>query len=181
LAGFFLAPKTARRAGPKERNTRQVQVNVHLIDPAWRSGCHRWGNRHRLAGRTIAALAILFAIYAFIGAGLQVMRAFSSRTAGPVLGHLLLALIDVAAGIVALVWPGPTALVLVVAIWALAAGFAEIFAAFGSSQRARRQRSSREPLRRVRFHERSRHLHATPRQSGPGRTAGRRRGCRDPP
>jgi uncharacterized membrane protein HdeD (DUF308 family) len=60
------------------------------------------------------------------------MRAFSSRTAGPVFGHLLLALIDLAAGVVALVWPGPTVLVLVVTIWAFVAGFAEIFAAFGS-------------------------------------------------
>ena len=89
-------------------------------------------------GVTIAALVILFAIYAFIGAGLQALRAFSSRTAGPVFGHLLLALIDLAAGVVALVWPGPTALVLVlvVAIWAFVAGFAEIFAAFGSGETA---------------------------------------------
>src|SRR6266480_6055259 len=66
------------------------------------------------------------------------MRAFSSRTAGPVFGHLLLALIDAAAGVVALVWPGPTALVLVlvVAIWAFVAGFAEIFAAFQSGETA---------------------------------------------
>ena len=66
------------------------------------------------------------------------MRAFSSRTAGPVFGHLLLALIDLAAGVVALVWPGPTALVLVlvVAIWAFVAGFTEIFAAFGSGETA---------------------------------------------
>ena len=44
---------------------------------------------------TITALVILFAIYAFIGAGLQAMRAFSSATAGPVFGHLLLALIEI--------------------------------------------------------------------------------------
>jgi len=89
-------------------------------------------------GVTISALIILFAIYAFIGAGLQAVRAFSSGSAGPVFGHLLLALIDLAAGVVALVWPGPTALVLVlvVAIWAFVAGFAEIFAAFGSGESA---------------------------------------------
>ena len=71
-------------------------------------------------GVTILALVILFAVYAFIDAGLQAMRAFSSRSAGPV-GHLLLALVDVAAGVIALVWPKPTALVLVivVAAWAL--------------------------------------------------------------
>src|SRR6266496_5556796 len=89
-------------------------------------------------GVTILALVILFAIYAFIGAGLQAMRAFSSATAGPVFGHLLLGLVDIAAGVVALVWPGPTALVLVliVAIWAVVAGFFEIFAAFAGGETA---------------------------------------------
>jgi uncharacterized membrane protein HdeD (DUF308 family) len=87
---------------------------------------------------TILALVILFAVYAFIGAGLQAARAFTSATAGPVFGHLLLALIDLGAGFVALVWPGPTALVLVlvVAIWAFMAGFTEIFTAFGSGETA---------------------------------------------
>ena len=89
-------------------------------------------------GVTVAALVILFAVYAFIGAGLQAVRAFSSATAGPVAGRLLLALVDLAAGVAALVWPAPTAqvLVLVVAIWAFAAGFAEIFAAFASGETA---------------------------------------------
>jgi uncharacterized membrane protein HdeD (DUF308 family) len=89
-------------------------------------------------GVTILALVILFAVYAFIGAGLQTMRAFSSSSAGPVLGHLLLAVVDLAAGVIAVLWPGPTALVLVlvVAIWAFMAGFAEIFAAFGGGQTA---------------------------------------------
>jgi uncharacterized membrane protein HdeD (DUF308 family) len=87
---------------------------------------------------TIFALVVLFAVYAFIAAGLQAMRAFTSRTAGPVFGHLLLALIDLAAGVIALVWPGPTALVLVlvVGIWAFVGGFFEIFAAFQSGQTA---------------------------------------------
>jgi hypothetical protein len=83
-------------------------------------------------GVTILALVILFAIYALIDAGLQAMRAFSSPTAGPVFGHLLLGLVDIAAGVIALVWPGQTALVLVliVGIWAVTGGFFEIFAAF---------------------------------------------------
>lgn len=87
---------------------------------------------------TIAALVIVFAVYAFIGAGLQAARAFSSATAGPVFGHLLLALIDLAAGVVAVVWPSPTALALVwvVAIWAFVAGFTEVFLAFGSGEKA---------------------------------------------
>jgi uncharacterized membrane protein HdeD (DUF308 family) len=93
-------------------------------------------------GVTILALVILFAVYAFIDAGLQAMRAFSSGTAGPVFGHLFLGLVDLAAGVVALVWPGPTALVLVliVGIWAVIGGVSEIFAAFltgeGASTRA---------------------------------------------
>jgi uncharacterized membrane protein HdeD (DUF308 family) len=89
-------------------------------------------------GVTILALVILFAVYAFIDAGLQAMRAFSSATAGPVFGHLLVGLVDLAAGVIALVWPGPTALVLVlvVAIWAFVGGFAEIFAGFRSGEAA---------------------------------------------
>ncbi len=89
-------------------------------------------------GVTVLALVILFAVYAFIDAGLQTARAFSSGTAGPVFGHLLLALIDLAAGVIALVWPGPTALVLVlvVGIWAFIGGIAEIVAGFDSGETA---------------------------------------------
>jgi uncharacterized membrane protein HdeD (DUF308 family) len=89
-------------------------------------------------GVTVLALVILFAVYAFIDAGLQAMRAFSSRTAGPVFGHLLLGLVDLAAGVIALVWPGPTALVLVliIGIWAVVGGFVELVAAFGSGETA---------------------------------------------
>ena len=89
-------------------------------------------------GVTVLALVFLFAIYAFIDAGLQAMRAFSSATAGPVFGHLLLGLLDLGAGVIAVAWPGPTALVLVliVAIWAFTGGFAEIFAAFRGGETA---------------------------------------------
>jgi uncharacterized membrane protein HdeD (DUF308 family) len=89
-------------------------------------------------GVTILALVILFAVYAFAAAGLQGARAFSGGGAGPVLGHLLLALIDLAAGVVALAWPAPTALVLVivVAAWALVGGLAEFFAGFGVGESA---------------------------------------------
>ncbi len=89
-------------------------------------------------GVTVLALVVLFAVYAFIAAGLQAMRAFSSRTAGPVLGHLLLGLVDIAAGVVALAWPGPTALVLVlvVASWAIVTGALEFLAAFRRGEEA---------------------------------------------
>ena len=87
---------------------------------------------------TVLALVILFAVYAFIAAGLQAMRALSSRTAGPVFGHLLLGLVDLAAGVIALAWPGPTALVLVliVASWAIVIGGFELAAAFGRGEPA---------------------------------------------
>jgi uncharacterized membrane protein HdeD (DUF308 family) len=89
-------------------------------------------------GVTVYALVILFAVYAFINAGLEAMRAFSSRTAGPVFGYLLLALISLAAGVIALVWPGPTALVLVlvIGIWAVIGGLIELAAAFQSGESA---------------------------------------------
>jgi uncharacterized membrane protein HdeD (DUF308 family) len=80
---------------------------------------------------TVFALVIVFAVYAFLDAGLEIAQVFGSRAARSVLGHLLLVLIDIAAGIVALAWPGPTALVLtiVVAAWSFLGGFFELFAA----------------------------------------------------
>jgi uncharacterized membrane protein HdeD (DUF308 family) len=89
-------------------------------------------------GITVLALVILFAVYAFIGSGLEAMRAFSSAKAGPVIGHLLLGLADLAAGVIALAWPGPSALVLVliVSVWAVVAGVVEIAAAFGAGEPA---------------------------------------------
>jgi uncharacterized membrane protein HdeD (DUF308 family) len=89
-------------------------------------------------GITVLALVVLFAVYAFMASGLEAMRAFGSRTAGPVLGHLLVGLIDLAAGVLALAWPGPTALVLVliVASWAVVGGLVEVSAAFRSGEPA---------------------------------------------
>jgi uncharacterized membrane protein HdeD (DUF308 family) len=87
-------------------------------------------------GVTVYALVILFAVFAFMAAGLQAMRAFSSDRAGPVIGHLLLGLADLAAGVIALAWPGPTALVLVLVVgtWAIIGGLVEFFAAFGAGE-----------------------------------------------
>ena len=87
---------------------------------------------------TVLALVILFAVYAFVASGMEAARAFSSRNAGPVVGHLLLGLVDLAVGVTALAWPGPTALVLVliVGVWAVIAGLVEFFAAFGSGEPA---------------------------------------------
>jgi|SRR5580692_5159618 uncharacterized membrane protein HdeD (DUF308 family) len=89
-------------------------------------------------GITIYALVILFAVYAFTDAVMQGAQAFSSGGAGPVIGHLLMGLIDVAAGIVAITWPGATALVLVfvIAAWAIVGGVAEFFFGFGAGESA---------------------------------------------
>ena len=89
-------------------------------------------------GVTVLALVILFAVYAFMDAFLELARAFSGRAAGPVVGHLVLALVDIAAGIVAVAWPGPTALVLVLVVagWAFIAGILEFVTAFGRGESA---------------------------------------------
>ena len=89
-------------------------------------------------GVTVLALVILFAIYAFVAAGTEAVRAFSSPTAGPVAGHLLLGLVNIGAGVVALAWPGPTALVLVliVGVWAMIGGLVEIYAGFQAGEAA---------------------------------------------
>jgi uncharacterized membrane protein HdeD (DUF308 family) len=89
-------------------------------------------------GVTVFALVIMFAIYAFTDAFMEGARAFSSARAWPVVGHLLMGLIDLAAGVMALAWPAPTAfvLVLLVGAWAIIGGFAEFFTAFASGETA---------------------------------------------
>lgn len=89
-------------------------------------------------GITVGAFVLLFAVYAFIAAVLDGMRAFAGRRAGPVAGHLILALLSLAAGVGALVWPGITALVLVlwVAAWALLTGLFEVALAFRRGEAA---------------------------------------------
>ena len=89
-------------------------------------------------GVTVLALVVMFAVYAFIAAGLEARLAFSSRSAGPVVGHLLLGLVDIAAGVLALVWPGITALVLVLLVgsWAIVTGTIEIVVAFRRGEEA---------------------------------------------
>jgi len=87
---------------------------------------------------TVGAFVILFAIYAFLAAGTDLVRAFASDRAGPVAGFLLLALLSIAAGVVALVWPGITALALTiwVAVWALLTGVVEVVLAFQRGEAA---------------------------------------------
>ena len=81
---------------------------------------------------TVGAFVILFAVYAFMVATADATRAFSSDRAGPVAGYLLLGLLSAAAGVVALLWSGITALILTiwVAAWALVTGVVEVGLAF---------------------------------------------------
>jgi uncharacterized membrane protein HdeD (DUF308 family) len=85
---------------------------------------------------TVGAFVILFAFYAFLAGIFEAVRAYRSEAAGPAIGRYLLAALDIAAGVVALAWPGITALVLViwVAIWALVTGIMEIVLAFGHAR-----------------------------------------------
>jgi uncharacterized membrane protein HdeD (DUF308 family) len=102
-----------------------LAVGIGVVTVAW-------------PGVTVLALVVMFAFYAFASAGLQAALAFGSRTAKPVIGHLLLGLIDVIAGATALAWPGATAIVLVllVAGWAIATGVIEIVTGFRSGEAA---------------------------------------------
>jgi uncharacterized membrane protein HdeD (DUF308 family) len=96
-----------------------LAVAIGLVSVAW-------------PGVTVGALVILFAVYAFVMAGTDTMRAFSSDRVGPAFGYLLLAVLSVGAGVVALVWPGITALVLTVwvAVWAVMTGVVEVALTF---------------------------------------------------
>jgi uncharacterized membrane protein HdeD (DUF308 family) len=64
-----------------------LAIGVGIVSVAWPS-------------ITLGAFVILFAVYAFIAAGTDAMRGFSSDSLGPVAGYLLLALLSVAAGLV---------------------------------------------------------------------------------
>src|SRR4029079_17939468 len=87
---------------------------------------------------TVGAFVILFAVYAFLAAIADAARAFTRDKVGPVVGYLVLSLLSVAAGVVALVWPGPTALVLtlIVGWWAFVTGAVELAMAFARGRAA---------------------------------------------
>jgi uncharacterized membrane protein HdeD (DUF308 family) len=87
-------------------------------------------------GITIGVVVALFAIYCFADAITQLMRLFrATETAGQRVLMIVLALIDVAAGVTAISYPGITAavLVIIVGIWAIFAGILELMAAWRPS------------------------------------------------
>jgi uncharacterized membrane protein HdeD (DUF308 family) len=83
-------------------------------------------------GLTVLALALLFGAYALVdGVGLIIG---SFRRGGPRqqrIAHLIAGLLGMAVGVLTLVWPGITALVLVlmVAVWAIATGAFDLWGA----------------------------------------------------
>jgi uncharacterized membrane protein HdeD (DUF308 family) len=89
-------------------------------------------------GVTLGAVVILFVVAVLADAALQATRAFSSDSAGPVVGHLLLAGLDVVAAIVAVAWPGITVEVLAIwiGIWAVVTGAGEFWMSFASDATA---------------------------------------------
>lgn len=87
---------------------------------------------------TLGAFVILFAVYALLIGGLDAVRAFADAHGGERFGYLLLGALSVAAGVLALVWPGLTVLVLTiwVGLWALVTGAIEVVLAFRRDESA---------------------------------------------
>ena len=82
-------------------------------------------------GITLLALVALFAVYAVVD-GLAALVMSAAGRGGHRWLMLLLGVIGVAAGVIAFLWPGVTAmaLLLVVAVWALASGITCLAAAW---------------------------------------------------
>jgi uncharacterized membrane protein HdeD (DUF308 family) len=83
-------------------------------------------------GVTLLALALLFGAYVLVDGVLTMIGAFRRRDgATQRTAYILIGLLSIAAGAVALLWPGVTALVLVVLVgaWAVVTGLLAIVAA----------------------------------------------------
>jgi uncharacterized membrane protein HdeD (DUF308 family) len=84
-------------------------------------------------GVSLVVLVLLYGAYALVDGILAIVAAFRRRQSheGPRWAYFLLGLLGIAAGVVTLLWPGITALVLlyVIACWALVGGVFEIIAA----------------------------------------------------
>ena len=80
---------------------------------------------------TVLVLAILYGIYALIDGAGGVMQAFRGGDTMHRVAYALLGLLGIVVGIMVLVWPGITVLLLatLVGIWAIVTGVAEIVAA----------------------------------------------------
>jgi uncharacterized membrane protein HdeD (DUF308 family) len=86
-----------------------------------------------MPGITLLALVLLFAAYAIVDGASKVVSAFRRHPDGSRdMWSLLAGILGIVAGIVAAVWPGITALVLLILIaaWAIVTGVFEIVAAY---------------------------------------------------
>ena len=89
-------------------------------------------------GVTIGTVLALFAIFCFVDATLALVRLFSAgQTAGDRVLQILRIVVDVAAAVVVIAWPGPSAEVLtvVIGIYAIVIGVFELMAS-GALSRA---------------------------------------------
>jgi hypothetical protein len=84
-------------------------------------------------GVTVGAVVFVFAVLVFADSLIQLYRAFDSASGWGVVGHVFLGVIDIAAGVVAIAWPGITAEVLTIwiGLWAIVIGGGEFGMAFG--------------------------------------------------
>lgn len=87
-------------------------------------------------GITILGLVFVFAVAAIGSAFVEAGRAFSGDGFGRSFGYVLLALVDIGAGVLAIAWPGITAFVLVlcIAAWAEVTGLFEVGFAFTAGE-----------------------------------------------
>jgi uncharacterized membrane protein HdeD (DUF308 family) len=85
---------------------------------------------------TVRAFVVLFATYLFVGATIEAVMLTRAHSTRLIATRLLLAVVDLAAGVAALVWPRLTASVLVVlvAVWAFVAGTGQLALAFGGAK-----------------------------------------------
>ncbi|MDT8913772.1 HdeD family acid-resistance protein [Amycolatopsis sp. PS_44_ISF1] len=82
-------------------------------------------------GVTVLALAIVFGVYALFDGVSAIVQAFRPGDGAQRAAYALLGVLGVLAGVLALVWPGATVVVLttLVGAWAVVTGVAEIVAA----------------------------------------------------
>jgi uncharacterized membrane protein HdeD (DUF308 family) len=84
-------------------------------------------------GVAIGAFVILFAAYMFVDGGFAIASAWKAARTGERWGLLIVeGIVDIAAGLIAVIWPAITmvALIWLVAIWAIVSGALMLYAAF---------------------------------------------------
>jgi uncharacterized membrane protein HdeD (DUF308 family) len=84
-------------------------------------------------GVALGVFVILFAAYMFVDGGFAIASAWKAARSGERWGLLIVeGLVDIAAGLIAVIWPAITmvALIWLVAIWAIVSGALMLYAAF---------------------------------------------------